>query len=700
LGCPLTRKNFCLNYIKRKMDENLILDTNIIEENKSPQENMDTQEAPFPRTFSLENQKTAMEKLSALMTKVEVYKNFIVEKQAHCYKRVSDENAAKCLRPKSNNRMPMTSTTVMTDRITGFENASHATELFKGTLHGYQEEGVMWLKIQDLNQVNSILADEMGLGKTVQCIAFLCHMISVGVKGPFLVISPLSTLRNWMNEFKKFAPEIPVLLYYGKRDERRKLKENFTSARAVRKFNVFPVVLTTYEILIRDKNIFMKTFWRYMIIDEGHRIKNNNSVLSIIVRKISSDGRLLLSGTPLQNNMAELWSLLNFIMPELFGELSWFEEYFNFEGLTTANTDTLEASKKEILEKLHNLLAPFILRRLKADVISNLPMKKEHTVFAPLCERQAKMYQLALDIFVDRANKVNKKKSLNKPETSKMSERKQRRMKNRKKISNDNEMDKELLMSYISKKYSAMMCLRKVTNHPYLLSDKIIDDEISEANKEEVISSSGKMIVLDRLLEGLFKEGGHKVLIFTQFVEMIHILSFYCEYRNYEFCTLYGKMSFSERQDEVERFTKGKASVFLISTRAGNLGLNLMAADTVILFDSDWNPQSDLQASDRCHRIGQTKPVLIYRLVAKGTIDEMMVDRAHTKRKLEKLVIASGKFKFNKSVSEKLTEAELLEILSGNQLGSVWYSKDAEVLISDEDLKNLLDRSESAAIQK
>ncbi|KRZ23437.1 Lymphocyte-specific helicase, partial [Trichinella pseudospiralis] len=657
LGCPLTRKNFCLNYIKRKMDENLILDTNIIEENKSPQENMDTQEAPFPRTFSLENQKTAMEKLSALMTKVEVYKNFIVEKQAHCYKRVSDENAAKCLRPKSNNRMPMTSTTVMTDRITGFENASHATELFKGTLHGYQEEG-----IQDLNQVNSILADEMGLGKTVQCIAFLCHMISVGVKGPFLVISPLSTLRNWMNEFKKFAPEIPVLLYYGKRDERRKLKENFTSARAVRKFNVFPVVLTTYEILIRDKNIFMKTFWRYMIIDEGHRIKNNNSVLSIIVRKISSDGRLLLSGTPLQNNMAELWSLLNFIMPELFGELSWFEEYFNFEGLTTANTDTLEASKKEILEKLHNLLAPFILRRLKADVISNLPMKKEHTVFAPLCERQAKMYQLALDIFVDRANK--------------------------------------LLMSYISKKYSAMMCLRKVTNHPYLLSDKIIDDEISEANKEEVISSSGKMIVLDRLLEGLFKEGGHKVLIFTQFVEMIHILSFYCEYRNYEFCTLYGKMSFSERQDEVERFTKGKASVFLISTRAGNLGLNLMAADTVILFDSDWNPQSDLQASDRCHRIGQTKPVLIYRLVAKGTIDEMMVDRAHTKRKLEKLVIASGKFKFNKSVSEKLTEAELLEILSGNQLGSVWYSKDAEVLISDEDLKNLLDRSESAAIQK
>ncbi|KRX91798.1 Lymphocyte-specific helicase, partial [Trichinella pseudospiralis] len=695
LGCPLTRKNFCLNYIKRKMDENLILDTNIIEENKSPQENMDTQEAPFPRTFSLENQKTAMEKLSALMTKVEVYKNFIVEKQAHCYKRVSDENAAKCLRPRSNNRMPMTSTTVMTDRITGFENASHATELFKGTLHGYQEEG-----IQDLNQVNSILADEMGLGKTVQCIAFLCHMISVGVKGPFLVISPLSTLRNWMNEFKKFAPEIPVLLYYGKRDERRKLKENFTSARAVRKFNVFPVVLTTYEILIRDKNIFMKTFWRYMIIDEGHRIKNNNSVLSIIVRKISSDGRLLLSGTPLQNNMAELWSLLNFIMPELFGELSWFEEYFNFEGLTTANTDTLEASKKEILEKLHNLLAPFILRRLKADVISNLPMKKEHTVFAPLCERQAKMYQLALDIFVDRANKVNKKKSLNKPETSKMSERKQRRMKNRKKISNDNEMDKELLMSYISKKYSAMMCLRKVTNHPYLLSDKIIDDEISEANKEEVISSSGKMIVLDRLLEGLFKEGGHKVLIFTQFVEMIHILSFYCEYRNYEFCTLYGKMSFSERQDEVERFTKGKASVFLISTRAGNLGLNLMAADTVILFDSDWNPQSDLQASDRCHRIGQTKPVLIYRLVAKGTIDEMMVDRAHTKRKLEKLVIASGKFKFNKSVSEKLTEAELLEILSGNQLGSVWYSKDAEVLISDEDLKNLLDRSESAAIQK
>ncbi|KRY54087.1 Lymphoid-specific helicase [Trichinella britovi] len=627
------------------MDGNLILNSKITEESKSPEESMDIQEAPFSHTFLLENQKTAMEKLNALMTKVEVYKNFIVEKQKHCYKRVSDESAPKCLKPK----MAKTSTTVSTDRIADFENA-----LFKGTLHGYQEEG-----IQDLNQVNSILADEMGLGKTVQCIAFLCHMISVGVKGPFL--------------------------------------DKFTSACSVRNFTVFPVVVTTYETLIRDKRIFMKTFWRYMIIDEGHRIKDSNSVLSLILRKISSDGRLLLSGTPLQNNVAELWSLLNFIMPELFGELSWFEEYFNFEGLTSANVDTVEASKKEILEKLHNLLAPFILRRLKVDVINNLPMKKEHTVFAPLCERQAKMYQLAIDVFVDRANK---KKSLNKPETSEINKKK-RKTRKRMKIADDNdEMDKQLLMSYISKKHHAMMCLRKVTNHPYLLSDKVIDDEISEANKQEVISSSGKMIVLDQLLEGLFKEGDHKVLIFTQFVEMIHILSFYCEYRNYKFCSLYGRMSFEQRQDEVDRFTKGEASVFLISTRAGNLGLNLMAADTVILFDSDWNPQCDLQASDRCHRIGQTKPVLIYRLVAKGTIDEIMVDRAQSKRKLEKLVIASGKFKFNKSVSEKLTEAELLEILSDNQLGSVWYSKGAEVLISDEDLKNLLDRSECAAIQK
>ncbi|KRX43183.1 Lymphocyte-specific helicase [Trichinella murrelli] len=670
------------------MDGNLILNSKITEENKSPEESMDIQEAPFSHTFLLENQKTAMEKLNALMTKVEVYKNFIVEKQKHCYKRVSDESAPKCPKPK----MEKTSTTVSTDRIADFENASRENALFKGTLHGYQEEG-----IQDLNQVNSILADEMGLGKTVQCIAFLCHMISVGVKGPFLVIAPLSTVRNWMNEFKKFAPEIPVLLYYGKKFERKKLQDKFTSACSVRNFTVFPVVVTTYEKLIRDKRIFMKTFWRYMIIDEGHRIKNSNSVLSLILRKISSDGRLLLSGTPLQNNVAELWSLLNFIMPELFGELSWFEEYFNFEGLTSANVDTVEASKKEILEKLHNLLAPFILRRLKVDVINNLPMKKEHTVFAPLCERQAKMYQLAIDVFVDRANK---KKSLNKPETSEINKKK-RKTRKRMKIADDNdEMDKQLLMSYISKKHHAMMCLRKVTNHPYLLSDKVIDDEISEANKQEVISSSGKMIVLDQLLEGLFKEGDHKVLIFTQFVEMIHILSFYCEYRNYKFCSLYGRMSFGQRQDEVDRFTKGEASVFLISTRAGNLGLNLMAADTVILFDSDWNPQCDLQASDRCHRIGQTKPVLIYRLVAKGTIDEIMVDRAQSKRKLEKLVIASGKFKFNKSVSEKLTEAELLEILSDNQLGSVWYSKGAEVLISDEDLKNLLDRSECAAIQK
>ncbi|XP_056386301.1 lymphoid-specific helicase isoform X2 [Hyla sarda] len=586
-----------------------------------------------------------------------------------------------------------------------------------GVMRWYQIEGMEWLRMLWENGINGILADEMGLGKTVQCIATIAMMIERGVPGPFFVCGPLSTLPNWMSEFKRFCPEIPVLLYHGSAPERRELAKKINKREG--NLQTYPVVITSFEISMRDREILQHRSWKYMILDEGHRIKNMNCRLIRELKQFRSDNKLLLTGTPLQNNLAELWSLLNFLLPDVFDDLRSFESWFDITGITQ-NAEDLVAKEREqnILHMLHQILTPFLLRRLKSDVALEVPPKREVVVYAPLTKKQETFYTAIVNRTIE--------KMLGKDKSSEIiiSEGRGRR-KSRKVINYDERKTRDEIEQLIDamlkepekvekertaldlavpldaevnlKMRNIMMLLRKCCNHPYLIEYPL--DPLTQEFKidQELINSSGKFLILDRMLPEM-KKRGHKVLMFSQLTMMLDILMDYCYYKKFKFCRLDGSMSYSEREENMREFnTDPDAFIFLVSTRAGGLGINLTAADTVIIYDSDWNPQADLQAQDRCHRIGQTRPVVVYRLVTANTIDQKIVERAAAKRKLEKLVIHRNKFKGGQSGINQSTKCldpkELLELLQSRDHEREVNGSSGKV-ISDKDLELLLDRSD------
>ncbi|XP_033733127.1 lymphoid-specific helicase-like [Pecten maximus] len=613
-----------------------------------------------------------------------------------------------------------------------------------GKLRQYQSEGFTWLKTLYENGVNGILGDEMGLGKTIQCIAMLAHMVSMGVPGPFIVCAPLSTLPNWHSEFKRFAPKVPVILYHGDREERTRLRMKMYKKYEVKKdVEVQPVVITSYEITMRDRKLLSSFEWKYLIVDEGHRIKNTHCRLIRELRLYRNTHRLLLTGTPLQNNLSELWSLLNFLLPEIFDDLGSFEAWFDIERLsgTKADEDIVkEEQQMNILSMLHQILTPFMLRRLKQDVELNIPPKKEILVYAPLTKIQQEFYSSLIDHTI-----FDRLKSTKKPEPKVELSEKGRpvRGSTKKKINyklmmeseSDRaelkktekaiEKDEEDLSAWITavndettqntstpakdvvmatsqvtiKLRGVMMQLRKCCNHPYLLEYPLDPDTGNFKVDEDIVKKSGKMLLLDRMLKEL-KSRDHKVLIFSQFTTMLDVIEDYCYFRSYKFCRLDGSCNVESRQESMAAFNSDpEIFLFLLSTRAGGLGINLVSADTVIIYDSDWNPQCDLQAQDRCHRIGQTKPICVYRFVTSNTIDQRIVERAAAKRKIEKMVIHKEKFKsgisnFNSSL-QPLTQHELLDLLKSNDHQMTMNnSNKAGSVISNRDLDRLLDRSD------
>lgn len=542
-----------------------------------------------------------------------------------------------------------------------------------GVLRDYQLQGVEWLKALFENGLNGILADEMGLGKTVQVISFFAHLYEMKVRGPFLIVTPLSTLGNWINELKRFTPNIPVVLYHGsptERAEKRKLIQQ------LRKGVGFPTVVTSFEVVMKDRRFLANLGWKYMVVDEGHRIKNLNCRLIKDLKSFQSSNRLLLTGTPLQNNLSELWSLLNFLLPDIFDDLESFQRWFDF----SADDAMLAKEEQEhILTKLHQVLKPFLLRRLKTDVELSIPAKKEVVLFTALTALQEEYYKgvlnrTILEQIAARSDqepaslptqplKRRSSEGVNYAELSEddifatMHATKSSRTESRTYAPASNVSDVHIRLQNI------LMQLRKCCNHPYLLEYPLTPAGEYKMD-EELVTSSGKMQLLDAVLPKL-KRNGHKVLIFSQMTKMLDVLQDYCFVRDYSFVRLDGSVNFTERQSRIESFN-GDPSVFvfLLSTRAGGLGLNLTAADTVIIYDSDWNPQADLQAQDRCHRIGQTKPVLVLRLVSANTVDERILQRAESKRKLEKLVIHHRRFKGKGHEETALTAPELLELLT------------------------------------
>lgn len=504
-----------------------------------------------------------------------------------------------------------------------------------GEMKDYQIAGLNWLiKLYDYG-INGILADEMGLGKTLQTLSFLCYLKEVReVEGPHLVIVPKSTLTNWMNEFSRWVPSLKVVSFHGTKEERT---EQIETKMAPGTFNC---LVTTYEVAYREKSALKKFNWRYLIIDEAHRIKNEKSVLSQVVRMFNSQYRLLITGTPLQNNLHELWALLNFLLPEVFSSSEDFDTWFDLKG----NTD-----QQEVINRLHKVLRPFLLRRIKSDVAKGLPPKTETTLYIGMSEMQKEWYTKILMKDIDAINTAM----------------------------GQNTSGTKTRLSNI------LMQLRKVCNHPYLFPGSEPGPPFEDG--PHLIQNSGKMVLLDKLLKRL-KERGSRVLIFSQMTRLLDILEDYMGYVGFNYCRIDGQTSSFDRQSQIDEFNEENSAkfCFLLSTRAGGLGINLATADAVIIFDSDWNPQVDLQAQDRAHRIGQKKPVNVYRFVTEGTVEEKIVERATLKLQLDALVIQQGRLM---SQNQNLSKDELLTMI---KFGADQIFSSKESTITDEDIDIIL----------
>ncbi|VDN08170.1 unnamed protein product [Thelazia callipaeda] len=507
--------------------------------------------------------------------------------------------------------------------------------------------GLEWMVSLYNNNLNGILADEMGLGKTIQTIALVTYLMEVKkLNGPYLIIVPLSTIANWSLEIEKWAPHVVSIVYKGNKDARKKLE---TSIRR----NAFNVLLTTYDYVLKEKGLLGKIRWKYMIIDEGHRMKNHNCKLTLVLNGyFTAQHRLLLTGTPLQNKLPELWALLNFLLPSIFSSCGTFEQWFNAPFATTG--EKVELNQEEtmlIIRRLHKVLRPFLLRRLKKEVESQLPEKTEYVIKCDMSALQRILYQ---------------------------------------------HMQKGLLIDSKHAGGRALMNtvvhLRKLCNHPFLFEN--VEDECREFWKVPDVSGkdlyrvSGKFELLDRVLPKL-KASGHRILMFCQMTSLMTIMEDYLNYREFKYLRLDGSTKPDERGQLLELYNAPNSEyfIFMLSTRAGGLGLNLQTADTVIIFDSDWNPHQDMQAQDRAHRIGQSREVRVLRLVTVNSIEEKILAAARYKLNVDEKVIQAGKF------DQRSTGAERRQMLE-QIIRAESEDDDEDEVPDDETINQMVARSE------
>ncbi|PVH82662.1 hypothetical protein DL98DRAFT_586260 [Cadophora sp. DSE1049] len=719
-----------------------------------------------------------------------------------------------------------------------------------GQLRPYQLEGLTWMYDIAFQSMSGILADEMGLGKTIQTISLVAKLRESDYKGPFLIVAPMSTLSNWDEEFAKWLPSVPVVKYHGVPAHRQdifksRIQKNYSEEvltfevdgktmkrREGRVTDEFPVVLTTPEIIMRDAKDLIKIRWGIIFIDEGHRLKNSESKLFRILQPFHSYSRFLITGTPLQNDLKELWSLLHFLLPTVFTEWELFEAYFDFSDLRDEKTTEgfLEEKKThEMITKIQQILQPLLLRRIKADVEHLLPKKREYILYAPMTQDQTELCDVISDETRDTRDyleekvverlRANATSSTRKAKTTKLAKptkvakgeesaseeeaplaqlairkkpsgrppksapknafeqmmkgglaskndgkRKRkandgasspasksskssrhstpastrgRKARNPKSYSeaasdeedalSDGEFEEKLAQEVAEKEETPendltpeeaekvrvkeaakkemstkklgnpLMQLRLACNSPHNFYNAWPDDRPVD---ESLVTASGKMLLLDRLLKSLF-ERGHKVLIFSQFKTQLDLIQDYAqELREWIVCRIDGSVSQEERQRQIKEFNENPDfKLFLLSTRAGGQGINLASADSVILFDSDWNPQQDLQAQDRAHRIGQKNPVIIYRLATKNTVEEALLLNADAKRRLEKLVIKKADYKSKgQKLRDEVMTKEALKVLLKKD-GEVFRYKSGDQILSDEDLDVLTDRSEEAYVK-
>ncbi|MBN3314794.1 CHD3 protein, partial [Atractosteus spatula] len=637
----------------------------------------------------------------------------------------------------------------ITDPTVKYEVQPDFVTVTGGTLHLYQLEGLNWLRFSWAQGTDTILADEMGLGKTIQTIVFLYSLFKEGhTKGPFLVSAPLSTIINWEREFEMWAPDFYVVTYTGDKESRAIIRENEFSFEdnaikgGKKAFKMkreapvkFHVLLTSYELITIDQTALKSIDWACLVVDEAHRLKNNQSKFFRRLNDYKIDHKLLLTGTPLQNNLEELFHLLNFLTPDRFNNLEGFLEEF------------ADISKEDQIKKLHDLLGPHMLRRLKADVFKNMPAKTELIVRVELSPMQKKYYKY---ILTRNFEALNSKGGGNQ-------------------------------VSLLN----IMMDLKKCCNHPYLFPVASMEAPKTPSGAYEgmaLAKASGKLLLLQKMLRKL-KEQGHRVLIFSQMTKMLDLLEDFLDFEGYKYERIDGGITGALRQEAIDRFNAPGACqfcfllstragglginlatadtvvifdsdwnphndiqmtkmldlledfleyegykyeridggitgglrqeaidrfnapgaqqfCFLLSTRAGGLGINLATADTVIIYDSDWNPHNDIQAFSRAHRIGQNKKVMIYRFVTRASVEERITQVAKRKMMLTHLVVRPGLG----SKAGSMTKQELDDILKFGT--EELFKDDNEGENKEEDssvihydstaIERLLDRSQDA----
>lgn len=536
-----------------------------------------------------------------------------------------------------------------------------------GTLKPYQLEGLNWMIHLAEKGLNGILADEMGLGKTLQSITIMAyHWEFLNIQGPHLVCVPKSTLSNWMNELNRWCPSLRAIRFHGGKEEREALSEEYFTNEAAAHDGMRPtkqilnektgemeddnsenprawdVCVTTYEVANSERKSLGRFAWKYLVIDEAHRLKNESSIFSATVRSFNTTYRLLLTGTPLQNNLHELWALLNFLLPDIFSSSEQFDEWFNLE------IDDADA-KQTMITQLHGILRPFMIRRLKVDVAKGLPPKTETLLMVGMSKMQKQLYKRLLLRDIEAITGKNTGSG-----------------------------GKTAILNIV-------MQLRKCCNHPYLFEG--VEDRTLEPLGQHLVDNCGKLNMVDRLLKKL-KERDSRVLIFTQMTRILDILEDFMVMRRYKYCRIDGNTDYETRERSIDEFNElnSEKFCFILSTRAGGLGINLQTADVCILYDSDWNPQADLQAQDRCHRLGQKKPVQVFRMVTENTVEQKIVERAQQKLKLDAMVVQQGRLK---DTDAKVSKEE---VMAAVRFGADAVFRSEESTITDMDIDAILER--------
>jgi len=475
-----------------------------------------------------------------------------------------------------------------------------------GNLRPYQMVGLQWMISLYNNHLNGILADEMGLGKTVQVMALIAYLFeSKANYGPHLIIVPNAVVINWKAEFVNWlGDKINAIMYVGHKDERAKLFEKVMEV----KFNV---LVTSFEFIMRDRSKLSRISWKYIIIDEAHRMKDRKSKLSRDLEYFTAQRRLLLTGTPLQNDLMELWALLNLLLPDVFDSSDQFGDWFSkayADNDANPEDQWLEKEKKVIVvHRLHQILEPFMLRRLVEDVEQKLPPKVTYTVKSPFSPLQSSIYH-----WVKRTQTLRVDPEA--PVIGKQGQREYASLQNK------------------------FMELRKCCNHPFLVYP-------SAASMEAMVRTCGKMYLLDRLLTKM-RRTGHRVLLFSTMTKMLDLLEVYCRWRFGPSCSrrIDGSTSLEARESSIIEFNAKDSSVFifLLSIRAAGRGLNLQTADTVVVYDPDPNPKNEEQAVARAHRIGQKKEVRVFHFESVSEQDPLW-DRTRVRPETFGANIKSGK---------------------------------------------------------